>query len=318
MWQCPCSGGCRWRSVARQPTIRSRAADITTTRSASAIGGSPWVHRSLSPRSATARLRTTIEPITAAHRTGIASERSDGPTVSPIDANDQRSRSPGRIRPPASSIDPTDVSTRPAAADAEHPRCRSLERSDTEQQAQDQPDDQDETTHAFEAHQRQRPIGDRDVAPRMPFATRRAPMPGVPVRGRSRAGRRSPPDSCRGRGRDGGCVRRRDSSWKEPALQESMCEASTWRARVASDHDGDNDAGDHSEHLGRVDDGPQRMRAGTGEPCRRATLPRRRCRGRRRRSRAGVPCTPCAIPPFARVDPAMDRTNPHRHRRRPA
>ena len=163
MWQCPCSGGCRWRSVARPPTIRSRAADIATTRSASAIGGSPWVQRSLSPRSATARLRTTIEPITAAHRTGIASDRSDGPTVSPIDANDQRRRSPGRMRPPASSIDPTDVSTRPAAADAEQPRRRPLERCDTEQQAQRQPDDQDETTHAFEAHQRQRPIGDRDV-----------------------------------------------------------------------------------------------------------------------------------------------------------
>ena len=81
---------------------------------------------------------------------------------------------------------------------------RSLERSDTEQQAQHQPDDQDETTHSFEAHQRQRPIGDRVVGDECRSPRARVPMLGVQVRGRSRAGRRPPSGSCPARSRDRG------------------------------------------------------------------------------------------------------------------
>ena len=112
------SGGWRRRNVTKAATIRSSAADIATNRSVSAIGGRPWVQRSLSPRSATARFSTMMDAITPAQRTGIASTRSAGPTVSPIDANDQLRRSPGRIDPPASSVEPTDVNTRPAAPTA--------------------------------------------------------------------------------------------------------------------------------------------------------------------------------------------------------
>jgi hypothetical protein len=58
------------RSVYTPPSTSSPAQTIATTRSSSVMAGSPWVQRSLIPRSAIARLSTTIVPTVPTQRLG--------------------------------------------------------------------------------------------------------------------------------------------------------------------------------------------------------------------------------------------------------
>ena len=305
MWQRPGSGGGRCRNVARPPTIRSRAADIATTRSASAIGGSPCVQRSLSPRSATARLRTTIEPVTPAHLTGIASGRSIG-----------SDRQPDRRERPAEAVTGSDrtAGEQHRADRCEHEACA------TDAESARAPADRAVRRRAACSAPARRSARARRAPSMCTNASARSAI-GVL---RANAGRHAPRTDFRRSGPDVDPEQVGDSDRVPVGLgpataARSVRRASCRRGRqgAAGGRHGDDRAGDDTDHFGGEQDDPQGVRTGIGQPSGEPRCPRDGAESNADSAELAPGVGHARSRPSAPAGPAVDRTSCHRHVHRP-